>query len=81
MEREYSNISYLELHDICVNSLVRYKTGGKCVTLDKLQENINKYQKTIVLVGDESTWEKHSPYVVVRRKCVSFADGEYLQQE
>ena len=45
-----------------------------------MQENVNKYTKEIVLKGDEETWMKHSPNVVVGRKCIAFCNVEYHQR-
>ena len=81
MEREYSIISYVELHDIRVNSSIWYKKDGKSVHMDEMQENLNQLGKKFILVGDAETWLKHSAHVVVGRKCISFADGEYRRQE
>ena len=61
--------------------MVRYNvhetSSGTCVALDEMQENINKYTKEMVLKGDESTWLKHSPNVVVGRRSIAFSDSQY----
>ena len=49
--------------------------------MDEMQENLNQLGKKFILVGDAETWLKHSAHVVVGRKCISFADGEYCRQQ
>ena len=87
IEREYNDISFKELNQLRVNSYVQYKSDDPsddfkydCVALDEMQENVNKWTKELCLDGNHDTWVKHSPNVMVGRRCIAFTDGEYRRQ-
>ena len=50
------------------------------MALDEMQENVNKWTKELCLDGNHDTWVKHSPNVMVGRRCIAFTDGEYRRQ-
>ena len=87
IEREYNDISFKELNQLCVNSYIQYKSDDtnedrvyECVAPDELQENLNLWTKDVCIHGTYDSWVYHGPNVIVCRICVAFADAEYRKQ-
>jgi len=81
-ERRYRDATYGELQEVRYNSSCRYRkdTNSNVYTmhvLDELMENVNYWTKCLPLGNDQDSWVKHSPNVMVARRCLNFVNNEY----
>ena len=81
-ERRYNDATYGQLHEVRLNSACKYRKDSThnvytMHVLDELMENVNYWTKCLPLGNDEQSWIKHSPNVMVARRCLNFVNNEY----
>lgn len=84
MEMKYHNISYSQLHEICINCGCRYKKDDSknkifypLHVLDEVMENVNMWVKKLPVNQDPKSWMIHSPNVTLAQRCQLFENDEY----
>ena len=86
IERHYGDIEYGMLQEIRMNGACRYREGtdsnGKeypLKVLDEVMDNVNGWEKKMLLGTNELAWTIHTPNLMCARRAISFEEGEYCR--